>query len=109
LNPSVRHSGGLPATHGRISKQGRAWARGMLVEAAHAASHAPGPLHGFFERVKARRGWQIATVAVARKLLLICWHMIQDQRDYAFSGLSEIAIVVRSAGSVSPVVAGSSG
>ena len=34
LDPKVRQSGGLPATHGRISKQGRAWARGMLVEAA---------------------------------------------------------------------------
>ncbi len=91
LNPSVRQSGGLPATHGRISKQGRAWARGMLVEAAHAASRTPGPLHAFFERVKARRGWQIATVAVARKLLVICWHMIRDQRDYAFSRPSLVA------------------
>lgn len=91
LNPTVRQSGGLPATHGRISKQGRAWARGMLVEAAHAASHAPGPLHAFFERVKARRGWQIATVATARKLLVICWHMIHDQRDYAFSRPSLVA------------------
>ena len=91
LNPTTRQSGGLPATHGRISKQGRAWARGMLVEAAHAASHTPGPLHGFFERVKARRGWQIATVAVARKLLVICWHMIHDQRDYAFSRPSLVA------------------
>ncbi len=43
LNPTTRQSGGLPATHGRISKQGRAWVRGMLVEAAHAASHTPGP------------------------------------------------------------------
>jgi len=91
LNPSVRQSGGLPATHGRISKQGRAWARGMLVEAAHAASRTPGPLHAFFERVKARRGWQIATVAVARKLLVICWHMIHDERDYAFSRPSLVA------------------
>ena len=91
LNPSVRQSGGLPATHGRISKQGRAWARGMLVEAAHAASHTPGPLHGFFERTKARRGWQIATVAVARKLLVICWHMIHDQRDYAYARPSLVA------------------
>ena len=91
LNPSVRQSGGLPATHGRISKQGRAWARGMLVEAAHAASHTPGPLHAFFERVKVRRGWQIATVAVARKLLVICWHMIHDQHDYAFSRPSLVA------------------
>ena len=91
LDPKVRQSGGLPATHGRISKQGRAWARGMLVEAAFAASRAPGPLRGFYERVKARRGWQIATVAVARKLVVIAWHLVHDQSDYAFARPSLIA------------------
>src|SRR5437870_963498 len=44
LNPRVRQSGGQPATHGRITKQGRAHARGMLVEAAWAAAKTPGPL-----------------------------------------------------------------
>jgi hypothetical protein len=44
LNPSVRQSGPGPAYHGRITKQGRAHARGMLVEAAWAAARAPGPL-----------------------------------------------------------------
>lgn len=91
LDPKVRQSGGLPATHGRISKQGRAWARGMLVEAAFSAARAPGPLRGFYERVKARRGWQIATVATARKLLVICWHLVHDQVDYAFGRPSLIA------------------
>jgi transposase len=91
LDPKVRQSGGLPATHGRISKQGRAWARGMLVEAAFAAARAPGPLRGFYERIKARRGWQIATVATARKLLVICWHLIHDEVDYAFARPSLIA------------------
>lgn len=91
LDPKVRQSGGQPATHGRISKQGRAWARGMLVEAAFSASRTPGPLRGFYERVKARRGWQIATVATARKLLVISWHLIADQVDYAFARPSLIA------------------
>jgi transposase len=36
LNPSVRQSGPGPAYHGRIAKQGRGHARGMLVEAAWA-------------------------------------------------------------------------
>jgi transposase len=44
LNPSVRQSGPGPAHHGRITKQGRGHARGMLVEAAWAAARAPGPL-----------------------------------------------------------------
>jgi transposase len=41
LNPRVRQSGGQPATHGRITKQGRAHARGMLVEAAWVAVKTP--------------------------------------------------------------------
>jgi transposase len=68
LNPRARQSGGQPASHGRITKQGRAHARGMLVEAAWVAAKIPGPLRAFFERVRARRGMQIAVVATARKL-----------------------------------------
>src|SRR3712207_1052643 len=41
LNPSVRQSGDGPARHGRIAKQGRGHARGLLVEAAWAAARAP--------------------------------------------------------------------
>jgi transposase len=56
LNPRLRQSGGQPAQHGRITTQGRAHARGMLVEAAWAAAKTPGPLRAFYERVRARRG-----------------------------------------------------
>lgn len=56
LNPRVRQSGLGAAHHGRISKAGRSHARAMLVEAAWAAARAPGPLHAFFVRVRARRG-----------------------------------------------------
>src|SRR5689334_25107082 len=68
LNPRVRQSGLGLAQHGRISKHGRSHARAMLVEAAWAASKAPGPLRAFFLRIRARRGHQVAAVAVARKL-----------------------------------------
>jgi transposase len=85
LNPRVKQSGGQPASHGRITKQGRAHARGMLVEAAWVAVKTPGPLRAFFERVRARRGMQIAVVATARKLAVLCWHMIARGEDYAFA------------------------
>jgi transposase len=85
LNPRVKQSGGQPASHGRITKQGRAHARGMLVEAAWVAVKTPGPLRAFFERVRARRGMQIAVVATARKLAVLCWHMITRGEDYAFA------------------------
>src|SRR5215218_8807128 len=85
LNPRVRQSGGQPASHGRITKQGRAHARGMLVEAAWVAVKTPGPLRAFFERVRARRGMQIAVVASARKLACLCWTMLTRGEDYAFA------------------------
>ena len=76
LNPSVRQSGPGPAYHGRITKQGRGHARGMLVEAAWAAARAPGPLRAFFLRVRARRGQHVAAVATARKLAILIWHLL---------------------------------
>jgi transposase len=85
LNPRVRQSGGQPAQHGRITKQGRAHARGMLVEAAWAAAKTPGPLRAFYERVRARRGMQVAVVATARKLATLCWHLVMSEQDYAFA------------------------
>ncbi len=85
LDPRVRQSGTEPARHGRISKEGSALTRHMLVEAAWIASQSPGPLRAFAERIRARRGAQIAAVAVARKLALISWHMLVRGEDYAFA------------------------
>ena len=54
----------------------------MLVEAAWAAAHTPGPLRAFFLRIRARRGMQIAAVAAARKLAIITWHVLTKNEDY---------------------------
>ena len=91
LNPRVSQSGNSPAKHGRITKAGRAQARGMLVEAAFSASRAPGPLRAFYRRIKDRRGFQVATVATARKMIVLCWHLITKEEDYAFARPSLVA------------------
>ncbi len=85
LDPRVRQSGSEPARHGRISKQGPGEARHVLVEAAWHAARTTGPLRAFHERVAARRGGNVATVAVARKLVVIVWHMLSRSEDYAFA------------------------
>jgi transposase len=85
LDPKVRQSGSEPARHGRISKQGAAQARQMLTEAALVAVSTAGPMRAFYQRVRARRGSQIAIVAVARKLAVLFWHMLTRQEDYAFA------------------------
>ncbi|WP_190194778.1 IS110 family transposase [Streptomyces minutiscleroticus] len=95
LNPRVRQSGGQPASLGRITKTGRAQVRGMLVEAAWVASRAPGPLRAFYQRIKARRGLQVAIVATARKMTTLCWHLVTKQQDYAFARPSLVAFKQR--------------
>jgi transposase len=84
LDPRVRQSGEAPARHGHISKQGSAEARHMLCEAAWVLVRTPGPLRAFYERVRVRRGAQIALVATARKLAVLFWHLLTKEEDYAF-------------------------
>jgi transposase len=82
LDPRVRQSGEQRPRMGHISRQGQAHARGMLVEAAHIAVRSPGPLSAFYRRVRARRGTQIAIVATARKLAVLCWQLLHNGEDY---------------------------
>jgi transposase len=84
LDPRVRQSGSEPAKHGKISKQGPGEVRGLLVEAAWHAARTAGPLRAFHQRIAARRGANIATVAVARKLVIIAWHLLSRDERYAF-------------------------
>ena len=84
LDPTSRQSGETPARGGRISKRGNPQARSVLVEAAWTTIRSPGPLRAFGERVRARRGANKAAVAVARKLAVLCWHLLTKDQDYAF-------------------------
>jgi transposase len=91
LNPRVRQSGGTPAHHGRITKAGCGKARGMLVQAAFAALRSPGPLRALHQGIAARRGMQIAIVALARKIAVIAWHLMTKEQDCAFARPSLVA------------------
>jgi len=83
LDPKVRQSGSEGARGGRISKQGSASARWALVEAARSAVRQPGPLHAFYQRLRARRGHGKAVVASARKLAVLFWCLLSRGEDYA--------------------------
>src|SRR5439155_6377394 len=76
LDPRVRQSGNGAARHGRISKAGASEARHMLGEAAWKVTLTPGPLRAFFQRIRARRGPQIAATAVSRKPAVLFWHLL---------------------------------
>jgi transposase len=66
----------------RIPK-GNVYLKTGLVEAANAASRAKGTyLRDKFYRLKARRGYKRATIAVAHKILVAIYHMLSQQVSY---------------------------
>jgi transposase len=84
LDPRVKQSGTAPATHGRISKQGSSPARHALVEAGWSVVRQPGPIHAFYQRIRVRRGHQVAIAAAARKLACLFWCLLTRGEDYAY-------------------------
>jgi transposase len=76
LTPQVRNSD-RTVRHGHITKQGSAAVRWVLTEAAQRAKTQP-PFTRFYAECVHRRGKQIATVAVARKLLARCFHILDQ-------------------------------
>lgn len=81
LTPTERSS----ADHtrrGHISKQGSRWLRWILVEAATNAVRDP-QLGRFAARIARRRGVKIARVAVARRLLTLCYYALRDPQGCA--------------------------
>lgn len=77
LTPTVRSSD-AKARLGHISGMGSTALRWALVEAAQKASQGDGPLRESFERIAKRRGRQIAKVAIARKILTLCFYGLRD-------------------------------
>jgi transposase len=77
MTPTVRSSDRRTRL-GHISHQGSPALRWALVEAAQHASRGGGPLRQAFERIAKRRGRQVAKVAVARKILTLCYYGLRD-------------------------------
>jgi len=76
LTPTVRGSDRV-AHYGHISKEGSAWLRWVLCEAAQTAKRSP-QFAATFQRIATRRGKKIATTAIARKLATRAWHLLAD-------------------------------
>jgi transposase len=73
LTPTVRGSD-LHVRHGHISKQGSAWLRWVLNQAAQTAKRSP-EFSAAYTAIARRRGKKIATIAIARKLTR-AWHLL---------------------------------
>jgi transposase len=83
-------AGVCPGTHESAGKRkssripkGNVYLKTALVEAANAASRAKGTyLRDKFYRLKARRGYKRAIIALAHKILVAIYHMLSQQVPY---------------------------
>jgi len=77
LTPTVRGSD-LTVRHGHISKQGSAWLRWVMNQAAQTAKRSP-EFAATYAAITQRRGKKIATIAISRKLLTRAYHLLAAQ------------------------------
>jgi transposase len=84
--PSVYQSADKLITGG-ITKQGSKHLRWILVQVAHAITHKKGgKLKKFFLKIRAKKGYLVAIVALARKVLCILHHLLVNQELYEEEG-----------------------
>jgi transposase len=89
LTPTVRGSD-LSVRHGHISKQGSAWLRWVLNQAAQTAKRSP-EFSATYAAISKRRGKKIATIAISRKLLTRAYHLLADAQAAQAPGTAATA------------------
>src|SRR5881628_1977624 len=87
LVPSTDQSGDRD-THGHITKRGSAALRTLLCEAGHHAQRPSHPLHPYFARLCAQRGYKMAVVAVAHRLCRILFALLRDGAEFDVAKLA---------------------
>lgn len=83
LVPSV-YASGDSVRYGRLTKRGSKTLRTILIEVAHSQGRLKQTvgLRPYFERIKERKGARTATVATARKLCVIIYHILVSQTNF---------------------------
>jgi len=81
--PSTYQSGDT-SRNGRITKQGRAEARWLIIEAVRDPPRSPGPMRALYSRIERKRNHNVAVVAVARKLVELVHHLLSNREDYVY-------------------------
>ena len=82
-----QHSSGGKSQLGRISRRGDVYVRRILIQGAHAIlkriDQRDGPRTEWLRALVARRGKQVAAVAVANKNARIAWRLLSQETFYA--------------------------
>ena len=87
LVPAVYQSADKLVT-GSITKHGSKHIRWILVEVAQAIARTnKSELKRFFRRVQAKKGYNVAAVALARKVLCILHHLLTNRELYQDEGV----------------------
>jgi transposase len=82
LVPST-HASGNTVRHGGITREGSRWLRWVMVEAAQTHVHRyDTSVTRAYNRIAERKGKRVATVAAARRLLMVCYSVLRNKRPY---------------------------
>jgi transposase len=84
LVPKLRQSA-KSRYYGHITKAGSRNARWLAIEAAHTIARSNAPLAAIYHRVRRRKGHQVAVTALARKLVIVVWHILTTQQPYRYA------------------------
>ncbi len=93
LAPRIYQSGSVSQT-GRTSRQSNRYLRTtMFLVAQVCARYGPPEMRAFHRRVRTKKGYHVATIALARKLLVIVWKMLTEGE--VFKGVYERGFLER--------------
>lgn len=84
LTARVKQSGET-CRMGRISKQGNAYARFMLIESADWLRKSVPVYTRFYDRLKKKKNHHLAKVATARKLAELCWILLTRSQEFIYA------------------------
>jgi len=94
LVPRVSQSAGR-CHHGSITKAGSSTARSLAIEAAQVVARSSSPLSATYWRVRRKRGHNVAVTALARKLIVVVWHLLQHGEPYRYAPPTRTRIKLR--------------
>jgi len=95
LVPRVSQSAGR-CHHGKITKAGPGNARSLAIEAAQMLARSPSPIATTFYRVRRKKGHNVAVTALARKLIVLVWYMLQNGEPYRYASVETTRRKLRS-------------
>lgn len=87
LSPSMYDSGDTQR-HGHITKSGSPYMRALLCEVAQHVARPTHPLHPYYARIAAKRGYKRAAVAIAQRLARIMYRMWLNRQRFDISKLN---------------------